>query len=183
MLAVICRRPIYHITCDHGEACSTGDECLTRLEEEPRDTLMSPSSLPSKISTSPSENVRFLDPGICACQCSGLSRQIASCAKHNLSLRNKVDSRCWGFITQLPPTDWGHTRLARPYLDGPFEKARARMQTLYPEAALSCLTAHGSQVPLPHQPWAGSTLTRAPSALAVPAGFQSWVQETRHKAC
>ena len=60
MLLVRCRRPVYQITCDHGEACSTGDECLTRLEEEPRDLLMPPSSLPSKISTSPSEDVSHL---------------------------------------------------------------------------------------------------------------------------
>ncbi|KAK9865203.1 hypothetical protein WJX84_002950 [Apatococcus fuscideae] len=56
-------RPVYHITCDHGEVCSTGDECLTRLAEEPRDPLMPPSSLPSKISTSPSEEAETLmDP-------------------------------------------------------------------------------------------------------------------------
>ena len=57
MTHLTCRRPVYHITCDHGEVCSTGDECLTRLEEESRDPLMPPSSLPSKISTSPSEEV------------------------------------------------------------------------------------------------------------------------------
>ncbi|KAK9849806.1 hypothetical protein WJX84_003534 [Apatococcus fuscideae] len=54
-------RPVYHITCDHGESCTTGDDCLTRLEEEPRDPLMPPSSLPSKISTSPSEDAQALN--------------------------------------------------------------------------------------------------------------------------